>query len=92
MRLINPKTTVSCRTPKLKYEQALQLRPDNDYVKTQLEEVNKAIAQKSTANYDALMTKANNAFSSGQYEQALKSYYEALALKPGDHLQLPRLI
>lgn len=29
--------------------------------------------------------KANNAFSAGQYEEALKSFYEALAIKPGDN-------
>ncbi len=69
---------------KIKYEQALQINPNNNYTQTQLQEVNKLIQSRKEADYTDIITKANIAFYLDKFDEAVKYYNQALSLKPGD--------
>ncbi len=69
---------------KTKYEQALQIEPDNNYAQSQLQEVNKQIENVKIADYADVITKANNAYYANKFDEALRYYYEALKIKPDD--------
>jgi tetratricopeptide (TPR) repeat protein len=76
---------------KVKYEQALQMDSNNDHAKKQLAETDNKIAEKKRSTQKELddkfnnaILKANAAWLSKNYDEAIKWYNEALAIKPGD--------
>jgi tetratricopeptide (TPR) repeat protein len=76
---------------KEKYKEILQLDADNSNAKKQLaavdamlDEKTKTAQKKSDETFNALVQKANTAFSSKKYEEALMAYLEAQKLRPDD--------
>ncbi len=74
-----------------KYEQALQMQPDNDYAKKRLADVKDKKAEKERLakkevddKFNMIKSKANKAFAAKQYDDAIKGYNDALALQPDD--------
>ncbi len=66
-----------------KYEQALELQPNNDYAAAQLAEIENLI-QKQNLEYNDLIAKANNSFNLNQLETSTQLYKQALTIKPND--------
>ena len=70
---------------KKQYEIALSIRPDDDYPKTKLKEIETktaelAEAQKLKMQYDAIITEADKLYKEGRYELAIAKYKEAQVL------------
>jgi len=76
---------------KVKYEQALQMDASNDHAKKQLTQIDNKIEEKKRSaqtelddKFNNALLKANTAWLSKKYDEAIKWYNEGLAVKPGD--------
>jgi epidermal growth factor receptor substrate 15 len=83
-----------------KYTEALTLKPNDPTVTAKLAEAKKkklekeqgdALAKEKEAKYNKLLTEANTAFDSKQYDAALAKYKEALTVKPGEPVPTNRI-
>ena len=69
-----------------KYETALEVKPDDNYPKTKIAEIDKlsellAAEQKANEEYNKLIQQGDNLYNTGSYDLAIKKYREAQALK-----------
>jgi tetratricopeptide (TPR) repeat protein len=70
---------------KQSYQSALNLYPDQLYPRTQIQEIDKMLAdQQKTQQYNDLISKADGLFASKSYDQAMTLYQQASALNPAD--------
>ena len=72
-----------------KYNNALNLKPNEAYPKTKIEEINGILADQAKnlekqENYDQAMFQAESLFEKQFYEKAMASYQNALNYKPDD--------
>jgi len=83
----------SYEAAKSAYNEALGLKPDEQYPKDKLDEINKTLAELAAKNasakeieekYKSAIAKADGAFASKNYSDAKSSYNEALAFKPNE--------
>ena len=70
---------------KKQYEKALSIRPDDNYPKSKLKEIEAkeaelAEAQKLKMQYDAIIAEADKLYKDGHYDLAIKKYEEAQVL------------
>jgi len=76
---------------KVKYEQALEVLPDESYPKEIISKINGALAEKTErdrAAYEDAISKADELFNQEDYESAMVAYSEALRFWPdGEHAQ-----
>ena len=68
------------------YNSASAIKPTDTYPKTQVEKINKLLAeqQKMDDNYLAIVTSADQLFDTKKYSEAMQDYRKALALKPSE--------
>ena len=71
------------------YKHALEVRPDDEYPKKQLTEIEKqlallALAAQQEASYKDIVAEADRLYEEGHYELAIKKYTEAQAVKSMD--------
>ncbi len=78
---------------KAAYAEASSIKPDEQYPKDKIEEINKVLAELAAKNasakeieekYKAAIAKADGAFATKDYASAKSSYNEALAFKPNE--------
>ena len=72
---------------KTAYEKALALKPDEQYPKDKLAEIEGAM----NAKYEEAISKADVLFNSGDFEGAKRAYEEALKYKPGDEYAMDKI-
>ncbi|MBN1338887.1 MAG: hypothetical protein JXA03_06155 [Bacteroidales bacterium] len=78
---------------KVRYEAASGIKPDEQYPKSKIEEINgilAGIAQTHDAYTNALSA-ADASFNAGNYEEAVIRYQEALKVKPGESYPKDRI-
>lgn len=76
-----------------KYEAAKNLIPDDPLVKARIKEVqDKLKNQQQEAEYNKLITQADNAFGNKSYKDALGKYNQALNIKPNESHPTNRII
>lgn len=73
-------------TARLKYEQALKIKPAENYPKSMLERVAEGMAQLkgNQEKYNAAIAAADKLFDSGDFETARSGYQNAASLMPGE--------
>lgn len=73
-------------TARIKYEQALKIKPGENYPKSMLERVAEGMAQMkdARASYDAAIAGADRLFASGDFEAAVPAYTQAMKILPGE--------
>lgn len=74
---------------KASYNVALGVKPDEQYPKDQIKEIERLLAelnkgQKAEQDYQAAMARGNTALGSKNYDNAITAFNEALQLKPND--------
>ncbi len=74
---------------KAKYSDASTLKPDEDYPKTKITEIDDLLermvkAEQDEINYNNLVQEGKDLFDSGEYEVSKSKYSEALELKPDE--------
>ncbi|TXC81663.1 hypothetical protein [Luteibaculum oceani] len=72
-----------------KYEAAMQLKPQEQYPKQQIEKANEALdaiarAKERTEKYNQLIVAADQKFDNGSFEEAVADYQKALQIKPDE--------
>jgi len=73
-------------TARVKYEQALKIKPGENYPKSMLERVAEGMAQMkdARASYDAAIAGADRLYASGDFEAAVPAYTQAMKILPGE--------
>ncbi|MBW6492249.1 MAG: hypothetical protein K0B15_13760 [Lentimicrobium sp.] len=71
---------------RLKYEQALKIKPGENYPKSMLERVSEGMAQMKDAqqNYQSAIASADRLFGEKDYETAMSAYQNASKILPGE--------
>jgi len=70
-----------------KYQSALEIKPDDNYPKNQIAEIDKlsaqiAAAEKLNNEYNSLIQTADNLYNTANYELSIEKYQEAQTMKP----------
>lgn len=80
-------------TAKTLYEQALKLKPGENYPKSMLERVAQGAANQKDAqqNYQNTLASADNFYNKGELEAALAAYNNALKILPGEAYPLAQI-
>lgn len=80
-------------TAKNRYEQALKLKPGENYPKSMLERVAQGAANLKDAqqNYQNTLASADNFYNKGELEAALAAYNNALKILPGEAYPLAQI-
>ena len=76
---------------KLVYNEALLIKADEKYPVDQLALVDKLMKEQNEVNYKTAISKADNAFNSNLFEEAVKAYQEALTYKTDDPYAIRKL-
>lgn len=73
-------------TAKLKYEQALKIKPGENYPKSMLQRVSEGMAEMKDAqqNYQSAIASADKLYQAKDYETALAGYQSALKILPAE--------
>lgn len=68
------------------YRQAIDVNPDEDYPRQQIQRINNAVADEKTRleQYTLTIKQADGAFKASDWEKASSLYGQALTFKPGD--------
>lgn len=71
---------------KVRYEAAIGIKPDEQYPKTKIEEINGIVAGIAQTNdsYQNAIASADASFNAGNYTEAIPKYEEALRIKPDE--------
>lgn len=82
---------------KKKYQEALDIKPTEEYPKTRIGEIDKTMAglmaeKERDEKYAALITAADKAFKEKNWTTAKSSYSEALSVKPGETYPSDQLV
>jgi len=79
---------------RLQFENALKLMPGKDYPTTRLAEIDLILGEKKKTDDDylAAVSAGDNALAAKQYDQALASYRQASAIKPGEKYPKDKII
>ena len=82
---------------KVGYETALELKPEDSYPReklTELEDLESQIAaqQKINADYNKLITQADDLFNSGNYDMAISKYKEAQLIKSVENYPVDQIV
>ncbi|MGC8866482.1 MAG: tetratricopeptide repeat protein [Bacteroidales bacterium] len=74
------------------YRQAIDVNPDEDYPKLQIQSINTAAVDQKTRQeqYTLAIRQADDAFKASDWEKASSLYGQALTFKPGDKYALNR--
>lgn len=80
----------------IEFEFALRLKPDEKYPKEKLEEINKEILkvareEEARKNYEDAITKADEFFNNKNYDEARKSFQNALTFIPEENYPLEKI-
>lgn len=80
-------------TAKLKYEQALKIKPSENYPKSMLSRVAEGLTQQkdALANYQTVIASADRLFQTGDYETALGAYQQAAGILPEEKYPKTRI-
>ncbi len=76
---------------RLGYEEALSLKPEESYPKTQLSEIERLAAEEIEQAYQAAIAKADGLFNQEKLAEAKPAYQEALKVKAGDTYALGQI-
>ncbi len=85
---------------KTEYNNALGIKPNEDYPKTKIAEINRLLAEMAekekeekerAEKYKAVIAKADKAFGAKTYAEAKALYYEAVSLSPGEQYPKDRI-
>lgn len=74
-------------TAELKYNQASELKPDQQYPTDQINEIARIkirLAEKANQKYDSVITEADRLFENEKYKQSVNLYKTALAIKANE--------
>ena len=78
----------SFEAARLKYDDAVKLKPNENYPHSQIEEANRlekqAVAEEKESKYKALIKEADALLSEESFDKAKLKYEESLKFKPGD--------
>lgn len=69
---------------RLVYNEALQIKPDEKYPEDQLALIEKLMIEQNEQQYKTAITRADNAFNTNQFDDAISGYNEALKFKKND--------
>ncbi|GAP42705.1 protein containing tetratricopeptide repeat [Lentimicrobium saccharophilum] len=80
-------------TAKLKYEQALKIKPADNYPKSMLSRVAEGMTQQkdALAKYQTLIASADRLFQAGDYETALTAYQQASGIMSSEEYPKTRI-
>lgn len=80
-------------TAKLKYEQALKIKPSENYPKSMLSRVTEGLTQQkdALANYQTVIASADRLFQAGDYTTALGAYQQASGILPEEKYPKTRI-
>jgi len=67
-----------------KYEEASEIKPEEQYPKQQIAEIDRIFAEERDRNYDLAINSGDEYFNAGNYLMAIQSFELALTIKPGE--------
>lgn len=76
---------------KLVYNEAILIKPDEQYPVDQLALIDKLLIELNDQQYKAAIATADNAFNSNKFDEAITAYQEATKLKKGDQYAIGRI-